>query len=117
MLVKDALLDELKEEAKQEITIQAATGGASLAFHILGDAVALAYDVQRARRLKNTLERFEHAGEFGVDTVNNLRRRKRAAGLGKDVHVHHLIEQRFAQSLGLREGSMKSIVLTAEEHQ
>ena len=37
-------------------------------------------------------------------------------GKGSGLEVHHLIEQRFASKLGIKEADIPSIVLTKDEH-
>lgn len=59
------------------------------------------------------LDRFSKASDYGIDTYNRLKTLTRNKGL----QVHHLIEKRFAGILGVKPGSMKSIVLTKAEHQ
>jgi len=71
----------------------------------------------------NGISGFKYAGRFGVDTYSNLSKVFTDLGIKKPdfgpygVHVHHLIEKRFAETLGVSHGSMKSIVLTPAEHQ
>ncbi|MBK9095722.1 MAG: RHS repeat-associated core domain-containing protein [Anaerolineae bacterium] len=56
---------------------------------------------------------FSRAAEFGIKSYNQLSKMTSATGL----RAHHLIEQRFAERLGLNTGRMSSIALTPEEHQ
>jgi len=64
-----------------------------------------------------SLKSFEHTAEFGVDTYKNLRKAV-TESLGKDsgLEVHHLIEKRLANKIGVKEADIPSIVLTKEEH-
>jgi len=59
------------------------------------------------------LNAFSRAGEFGIQSYNQLRTMISGTGL----QAHHLIEQRFAKGLGLNAGKMPSIALTRQEHQ
>jgi RHS repeat-associated protein len=52
------------------------------------------------------------ASTYGIQSYNTLRELVRGTGL----HVHHLIEKRFASVLEIAPGNMKSIVLTSTEH-
>lgn len=71
----------------------------------------------------NGISGFKYARRFGVDTYSKLSKVFTDLGIKKPdfgpygVHVHHLIEKRFAATLGVSQGSMKSIVLTPAEHQ
>jgi len=53
------------------------------------------------------------AEKYGIKSYSSLRTLIK----GKSLQAHHLIEQRFASTLGLTPGSMSSIAVTAEEHQ
>lgn len=57
--------------------------------------------------------KLKFAQKYGINTYNKLR----AAIKGTGLHAHHLIEQRFAATLGVKAGSMEAIVVTTEEHQ
>ena len=53
----------------------------------------------------------------GVDTYKNLRKQVLSKyGKNSGLEVHHLIEQRFAEKLGVSASDMPSIVLTKAEH-
>jgi hypothetical protein len=54
-----------------------------------------------------------HAADYGIDSVRELR----AATKGRGVTVHHIIERRFARTLGLNPDDMLGVVLTPAEHQ
>nr|WP_251006411.1 RHS repeat-associated core domain-containing protein [Stenotrophomonas sp. ISL-67] len=54
------------------------------------------------------------AGAFGLGSYTALRR---AVGKGSSLQVHHLIEKRFADVLGVKKGEMLSVVVTKAEHQ
>ena len=56
---------------------------------------------------------FSRASEFGIRSYNQLRIMTSGTGL----QAHHLIEERFAERLGLKAGEIPSIALTAQEHQ
>ena len=57
------------------------------------------------------------ASEFGVDSYSNLRKSViNTYGKGSNLEVHHLIEKRFVKNTGINPNSMKSIVVTKEEH-
>ena len=59
------------------------------------------------------LNAFSRAADFGIRSCNQLRTMISGTGL----QTHHLIEKRFAQSLGLDAGKIPSIALTPQEHQ
>ncbi|EJL64498.1 RHS repeat domain-containing protein, partial [Flavobacterium sp. CF136] len=64
----------------------------------------------------------EQAGKYGGLSVAEKYGIKSYSALktllkGKGLQAHHLIEQRFAGTLGVTPGSMSSIAVTAEEHQ
>ena len=61
-----------------------------------------------------TLASFARAGQFGIRSAGEL---KQAIGKNSSLHVHHIVEKRFAGSLGLHEKDMLSVVLTPAEHQ
>ena len=68
-------------------------------------------------RLTGELQGFEKAAEFGVDSYKNLKKSVNSVYCtGSGFEVHHLVEQRFARKLGVKESDMPSIVLTKEEH-
>ena len=57
-----------------------------------------------------------NACEFGFDTYNKLKATLRRIGsAGREVH--HLIEQRFAEGLGLEASQMLSMVISKANHQ
>jgi hypothetical protein len=71
--------------------------------------------------LKNSkapgLSNFEVAGEFGYNSYKKLKDMvKKVFGTGSGNEVHHLLEKRFAGTLGEVEDDMLSIVLTKAEH-
>ncbi len=59
------------------------------------------------------LNAFSRAAEFGIKTYSDLSNAIKGTGLT----AHHIIEQRFATSLGLDPKLMQSVALTPEEHQ
>jgi hypothetical protein len=59
------------------------------------------------------LNAFTRAAEFGVRSYNDLSKALSGTGL----RAHHIIEQRFAERLGLDPNLMQSVALTPEEHQ
>jgi len=61
----------------------------------------------------SSLARFSRASEFGIQPYNQLTRQTAGTGL----HAHHLIEERFARTLGVNPRQMQSIALTPDEHQ
>ena len=68
-------------------------------------------------KLNSELSSFEKAGEFGVDSYYKLRQKVlEIYGKNSGLEVHHLIEQRFASKLGIKEADIPSIVLTKDEH-
>lgn len=70
-----------------------------------------------ALKLGDELSSFSHAAEFGVDSYKNLKKSVNATyGTGSELEVHHLIEKRFAEQMGMKETDMPSIVLTKDEH-
>jgi hypothetical protein len=56
---------------------------------------------------------FARAKEFGILPYDQLS----ALTAGKGLQAHHLIEKRFADTLGVSQGKIPSIALTLEEHQ
>jgi hypothetical protein len=58
------------------------------------------------------LNGFQHASTYGIRSYNTLHGMAKGTGL----QVHHLVEKRFANLLGIAPGKMKSIVLTPTEH-
>ena len=68
-------------------------------------------------RLTGELQGFEKAAEFGVDSYKNLKKSVNSVyGTGSGLEVHHLVEQRFADQVGMKASNMPSIVLAKEEH-
>ncbi len=59
------------------------------------------------------LSAFSRAADFGIKSINELRKLTKGEGL----NAHHIIEERFATTLGLDPGKMSGIALTPEEHQ
>ena len=64
----------------------------------------------------------KQAGKFGTLSVAEKYGIKSYSALkglikGEGLQAHHLIEQRFANTLGVTPGSMSSIAVTVEEHQ
>lgn len=54
-------------------------------------------------------QHFERAGEFGIQSADALK----AATKGSGLQVHHIVEQRFARTLGINQpGDMLSVALT-----
>ncbi len=81
---------------------------------------ANAIPVRLVRRLRHQmfsgdLTQFAHAVDYGIQPAGALR--NQTAGSNPTVHVHHLIERRFAGVMEQRESQMLSIVLTPGEHQ
>ena len=68
--------------------------------------------VQAANQVTNGLSAFSAASEYGIKSYNDLRTLTKGTGL----EAHHLIEQRFAKTLGLNPGDIPSIALTQKEH-
>jgi hypothetical protein len=56
---------------------------------------------------------FESASKYGIRPWNDLKKLTEGTGL----RAHHLIEQRFAATLGVNPRTMQSIALTPAEHQ
>ena len=67
----------------------------------------------QARNLIKGLGGFQRASEFGIKSYKELRKLIK----GTDLEAHHLIEKRFAQTLGVNPSSMEAIALTKAEHQ
>jgi hypothetical protein len=59
------------------------------------------------------LRAFSHAAEYGIKSYRELRELTKGTGL----HCHHIIEARFADTLGLVKGEISSVALTLQEHQ
>ncbi len=66
-----------------------------------------------ASSLVTGLNKFLHAGDYGVQTYKNLKKMTK----GTDLEAHHLVEVRFAKNLGVKSDNMLCIALTKEEHQ
>ena len=61
-------------------------------------------------KLNSELSSFEKAGEFWVDSYYKLRQKVlEIYGKNSGLEVHHLIEQRFASKLGIKEADIPSI--------
>ncbi|MFK8082285.1 MAG: polymorphic toxin-type HINT domain-containing protein, partial [Granulosicoccus sp.] len=58
------------------------------------------------------IDTFAHAADFGIKPYKDLK--KQTAGTG--LEAHHLIEQRFADELGVNPNTMPAIALTKAEH-
>ena len=70
-----------------------------------------------ALKIGDELSSFSYAAGFGVDSYKNLKKSVEATyGTGSGLEVHHLIEKRFAEKMGMKEADMPSIVLTKDEH-
>jgi len=65
------------------------------------------------RKRRSGLDSFSRASEFGILPYGFLKKLTKNTGL----HAHHLIERRFADTLGRTANSMKAIALTPAEHQ
>ncbi len=59
------------------------------------------------------LGNLQYAKEYGIQRFNDLREVVR----GTELVRHHIIEQRFAERLGLNRGDMLSIIVDKPEHQ
>jgi RHS repeat-associated protein len=67
-----------------------------------------------AQTAQQSLNVFSRAAEFGIRSYKELRE----AISGTGLRAHHIIEQRFAERLGISNaGQMQSVALTPEEHQ
>ena len=66
-----------------------------------------------AQTAQQSLRVFSRAAEFGIRSYKELRE----AISGTGLRAHHIVEQRFASTLGLSPGQMQSVALTPEEHQ
>ena len=83
------------------------------------DAVDLADGLRQldqagdAVRAANQVQDLSRAAEFGIHTVGDLKQLARGQGL----EAHHIIEQRFGNTLGIgNTDDMLGVVLTHEEH-
>lgn len=81
-----------------------------------GNALARAAcaDGDCTNEVKLGLDSFARASEFGIKSFNQL---GKLIPKGSGLERHHIVEQRFAQRLGLNSGQMPSVALTPEEHQ
>ncbi len=110
------------------LIVPVATGGGlavRAAFHaddaakIVSHADEVVDAAKALSRVDNTvdaakgLSAFSRAAEFGIKPYNELTKLTKGTGL----EAHHLIEKRFATTLGLKAGKIPSIALTAIEHQ
>lgn len=77
-------------------------------------ANAIMADGQPTNELELGLNTFSKAAQYGIDTYRRLRN----AVSGTGLQVHHIVEKRFASTLGIQNtNSMFSVALTPEEHQ
>lgn len=77
-------------------------------------AQALTADGDPGNEARLGLDAFSRASEFGIKTFNELGRLTRGTGLER----HHIVEQRFADTLGItKPDNMPSVALTPQEHQ
>lgn len=70
-------------------------------------------DADEVRLVETGLDAFERAREFGIRTYNQLRDAIKGTGL----QAHHIVQERFAKTLGVKPGQMQSVALMPEEHQ
>jgi hypothetical protein len=75
--------------------------------------VALAFDGADVVKGAKALSRLSKAGDYGLQSYNDLRKLLKGTGL----EAHHLIEKRFADVLGVKQGDMLSVVVSKMEHQ
>jgi RHS repeat-associated protein len=64
------------------------------------------------RESQGSLGKFDSAWQYGIQSYSELHSELQGTGL----QAHHLIEQRFADTIGMDPGSMASIALTPSEH-
>ena len=95
------------------LACSAAAPCAKAAETALGIGTAASADGNPTNEVKLGLDAFSRTSEFGIKTFNELGRLTRGTGLER----HHIVEQRFARTLGVEKGNMPSIALTPKEHQ
>ena len=80
---------------------KAAKAGVELATHgdEAVDALRAADRVIDAARAASSFQDLTHAADYGIDSVRELKK----LTLGEGVDIHHVIEQRFANTLGTQE--------------
>ncbi len=71
------------------------------------------------KQMKTGLKAFEKSerligkiGKYGA-----LRSEVKVAGLSKELRVHHIVEQRFAEKLGKTPSEIPCVIITKEQHQ
>lgn len=70
-------------------------------------------DDDEVRLAQRGLDTFSRAAEFGIRSCKQLRTMIEGTGL----QAHHIVEQRFARTLGINPEQMPSVALTPDEHQ
>jgi len=55
----------------------------------------------------------QYAQQYGIQTYSNLREVIKGLGL----HAHHIVQQRFAQIIGVKANNMLSVAVSPAEHQ
>ena len=95
--------------------------GGGIAMSVVGGGVKVIKSKISAFALRRSLAQFKHAAEFGilpVKALKTVKRRLRNDGQWPSgTQIHHLVEQRFATTLGIHPDDFPGIVLTAREHQ
>ncbi len=124
MSLRDALTTDIDKGKIARYTLLGAVAGtglgmvadvAGMAVGSVGTAQALTAGAGvgatgAAQRGFGTLTR---AADFGIRSYRTLAQDIRGTGL----RAHHIIEARFADTLGMVKGQMASVAVTAEEHQ
>jgi RHS repeat-associated protein len=87
--------------------------GGKIAVTVVGGGTKYVDAIAVASAQKIALSGFKEAGKYGVWPFKVL---QKLVPVGSGLEKHHLVEKRFASTLGVKEGDIPSIVLTAEEH-
>ncbi|MCP4128061.1 MAG: hypothetical protein GY753_13495, partial [Gammaproteobacteria bacterium] len=93
---------------------KAVKAGVEVATHAdeVVDAVRVVDGVNDVARAASRFQDLTHAASYEIKTFTELKKLTR----GKGVEVHHIIEQRFSKTLGIKKGDILGVVLTHDEH-
>ncbi|WP_299244094.1 DUF6443 domain-containing protein [uncultured Aquimarina sp.] len=111
---REAYLEEEKDFYVAIGTIAIPLGGVARIINIGGKTVLRIYQGSKVvKTVEISLSSFSYASKYGIQAYGKLRK----AITGTGLQAHHLIEQRFANLLGVKVSQMASIALTKAEHQ
>ncbi len=87
--------------------------GGKVAVTVVGGATKFIDPIAKASTEKIALLGFKEAGKYGVWPFKIL---EKLVPVGSGLQKHHLVEKRFANTLGVAADEIPSIALTAAEH-